>query len=88
MLKILLVVLAIILVLSYLNRRSRGTVARLRRTGVYPLEGMETDGDVRRLMEMGHKIEAIKVYRAVHHTDLKTAKEAVEKLVPGHRRER
>jgi ribosomal protein L7/L12 len=54
-------------------------VDKLRDAGIYPLEGQETDADVDRLIQMGRKIDAIKVYRAVHHVGLKEAKEAVEK---------
>lgn len=39
-----------------------------------------TEGDIPRLLMGGHKIDAIKVYRRVHDVDLKTAKEAVERL--------
>ena len=39
-----------------------------------------TEGDITRLLMGGHKIDAIKVYRRLHDVDLKTAKEAVERL--------
>jgi ribosomal protein L7/L12 len=39
-----------------------------------------TDEDINRLLMGGHKIDAIKVYRRLHDVDLKTAKDAVERL--------
>jgi ribosomal protein L7/L12 len=48
-----------------------------------------TDGDVARLVSAGRKIDAIRVYRRLHRTDLKTAKEAVDalaKTLPGRER--
>ena len=36
--------------------------------------------DVQRLADAGEKILAIKLYREIHRVDLRTAKEAVEKL--------
>ena len=39
-----------------------------------------TEQDLTRLLMGGHKIDAIKVYRRLHDVDLKTAKEAVERL--------
>jgi ribosomal protein L7/L12 len=39
-----------------------------------------TEGDIPRLLMGGHKIDAIKVYRRLHDVDLKTAKEAVERI--------
>ena len=39
-----------------------------------------TEEDMRALLMGGHKIDAIKVYRRLHRVDLKTAKEAVERL--------
>ena len=38
------------------------------------------EGDIPRLLMGGHKIDAIKVYRRLHDVDLKTAKEAVERI--------
>jgi len=40
--------------------------------------GGSTDADVARLAALGRKIEAIKLYRRLHGTDLKTAKDAVD----------
>ena len=39
-----------------------------------------TDADVARLATLGGKIEAIKLYRRLHGTDLKTAKDAVDRI--------
>jgi len=65
------------LLIDYFNRRRIDT---LKHRGLYPLEGEETDSDVERLIQMNRKIEAIKVYRKLHQVDLKTAKDAVDKL--------
>ena len=46
-----------------------------------PGQGQQgTMEQVQMLMEKGHKIEAIKVYRSIHRVGLKEAKDAVEKL--------
>lgn len=72
---------AIVIALFFLfDKISRGRVDRLRKEGLYPPSGQETEGDVERLLRMGHKIEAIKVYRNLHGVGLKEAKEAVEQL--------
>lgn len=42
-----------------------------------------TEEDIPRLLMTGHKIDAIRVYRRLHGVDLKTAKEAVERLAAG-----
>ena len=42
--------------------------------------GGSTDEDVARLAALGRKIEAIKLYRRLHDTDLKTAKDAVDRM--------
>jgi ribosomal protein L7/L12 len=45
-----------------------------------PAKGQATQEDVERFIDMGRKLTAIKLYREIHHVDLKTAKEAVEEL--------
>jgi ribosomal protein L7/L12 len=42
-----------------------------------------TDADVRRLIGVDRKIEAIKLYRQLHGVGLKNAKEAVERIAAG-----
>jgi ribosomal protein L7/L12 len=61
-----------------LVQRSQNRVRQLREDGMYPPQGEEADADVDRLLQHGHKIEAIKVYRTVHRVGLKDAKDAVE----------
>lgn len=39
-----------------------------------------TDADVARLVAQGRKIDAIKHYRSLHGTDLKTTKDAVDRM--------
>jgi len=51
-----------------------------RRSGLLPPKGSGTDGDVKNLLTSGEKLLAIRLYRELHGTDLKTAKEAVEGL--------
>jgi len=58
------------------SRRER----RAKRSGLLPPPGSGTDDDVEKLLAQGEKLLAIRLYRELHHTDLKTAKEAVEKL--------
>lgn len=60
----------------------RREVERARRLGLYPsVSRTPTLQDVQRLANAGEKILAIKLYREIHRVDLKTAKEAVERLV-------
>ena len=61
-----------------LVQRSQNRVRQLRDVGMYPQQGEEADADVDRLLQHGHKIAAIKVYRVVHRVGLKEAKDAVE----------
>jgi len=56
----------------------------LRARGVYPEAGAETDDDVRRLLDAGEKIMAIRCYRAAHEVGLKQAKAAVELIEKAH----
>jgi ribosomal protein L7/L12 len=69
------IVAAVVFVLGSLGRRKE---EQLRNAGIYPPEGLETEADVDRLIQLGHKIEAIKVFRKIHAVGLKEAKEAVE----------
>jgi len=52
--------------------------ADLKARGIYPETGSGSDADVRRLLESGEKIMAIRCYRELHHVGLREAKEAVE----------
>ena len=70
-------VVAAALALSLLNRRRTGD---LRQTGLYPPPGEGSDADVERLVALGRKIDAIKLYREIHRSDLKTAKDAVDRM--------
>ena len=55
--------------------------ARLRRRGVLPTKGEASPEDVRRLLEEGREIMALRVYRELHpEASLKEAKEAVTRL--------
>jgi hypothetical protein len=59
---------------------SRKRLQRLRQSGVYPPPGGGGDGDVIRLLSLGRKIDAIRLYREIHGVGLKSAKEEVERL--------
>lgn len=72
----LILLIAFAFFVNWLNTRK---VQKLRDAGIYPPAGLETDGDVDRLLQLGMKIEAIKIYRTVHGVGLKEAKEAVER---------
>src|SRR5438128_713991 len=77
---ILYIVVAVVagaLALSVLNRRRTDD---LRQTGFLPPPGQGSDADVERLVALGRKIDAIKLYREIHRSDLKSAKDAVDKI--------
>lgn len=76
-LSILCLLAAAAFVIDGANRRR---IRNLRQSGVYPPPGRGTEGDVRRLLSLGRKIDAIKLYREIRGVDLKSAKEAVEKI--------
>ena len=61
-------------------RGQRNRLQSLQARGIYPAPGAESDADVRRLLESGEKILAIRCYRSLHNVGLKEAKEAVEAL--------
>jgi hypothetical protein len=61
-----------------LGRASRVRLQRARQAGIYPKAGQGDDGDVERLLRQGEKLLAIRLYRELHGTDLKTARRAVE----------
>jgi len=63
-----------------LNALSRRRTDDLRQTGLYPPPGRGSDTDVERLVALGRKIDAIKLHREIHGTDLKTAKDAVDEM--------
>ena len=70
-------VVAAALALSLLNRRRTDD---LRQTGLYPPPGEGSDADVERVVALGRKIDAIKLYREIHRSDLKTAKDAADRM--------
>lgn len=71
-----LVIIAALLVVGLSRRWKRQHEEFMRR----PAPGEGTDEDVERFVRLGRKMTAIKLYREIHDVDLKTAKEAVEKL--------
>jgi len=65
-------VVIVAVIVARLGQRDDPTVAQIR-SGAPP-----TDAAVDALIAGGRKIDAIKVYRQIHHTGLKDAKDAVE----------
>lgn len=59
-----------------------GLVWSLRRSrpsdDLFPSNRPPTEEQIDALLRQGHKIEAIRGYRLLHHVDLKTAKDAIE----------
>lgn len=55
-------------------------IKKLRDCGIYPLQGQVTEESIRKLLSGGHRIEATRAYRELHGVDLKTAKEAIERI--------
>jgi ribosomal protein L7/L12 len=71
---ILAIVAAVIVVLMSRRGENAGTRAQLRSV---PPAGW-TDADIDTALRSGNKIEAIKMYRMIHHVGLKEAKDAVD----------
>jgi hypothetical protein len=65
---------------ALLDRSSRRRLLRARLAGLYPAKGQGRDGDVERLLHQGEKMLAIRLYRELYGTDLKTARRRVEEL--------
>ena len=55
-------------------------IADLRRQGIYPPAGSGTDADVKNVLQSGHKLLAIRLYKEIHQVPLKQAVEAVKHL--------
>ena len=77
---ILYVVVALAAAALALNALNRRKTDDLRKTGLLPPPGRGSAADVERLVALGRKIDAIKLYREIHRTDLKTAKDAVDEI--------
>jgi len=77
---ILYVVVALAAAALALNALNRRKTDDLRQTGLLPPPGRGCAADVERLVALGRKIDAIKLYREIHRTDLKTAKDAVDEI--------
>jgi len=77
---VLYIVVAFAAVALALNAMSRRRTDDLRQTGFVPPPGQGSDADVERLVALGRKIDAIKLYREIHGTGLKTAKDAVDEI--------
>ena len=77
---VLYIVVAVVAAALALNALNRRRTDDLRQTGFVPPPGQGSDADVERLVALGQKIDAIKLYRDIHGTGLKTAKDAVDKI--------
>jgi len=55
--------------------------SRARRAGIYPPPGTGSDADVERLARQGEQMLAIRLYREIHGTDLKTSRLRVEEMM-------
>ena len=80
MMKMLYFVAALIAIAFLADALNRRQIRRLRQSGLYPPPGQGSDAHVERLILLGRKMAAIKLYREVHGVDLKAAKEAVDEL--------
>lgn len=56
-------------------------LTRARRGGIYPPPGAGSDTDVERLARQGEKMLAIRLYRELHGTDLKSSRLMVEDMM-------
>ena len=77
---VLYIVVAVVVAALTLNALSRRRTDDLRQTGFLPPPGQGSDADVERLVALGRKIDAIKLYREIHGSDLKTAKDVVDRM--------
>lgn len=71
---------ALVGLLWFGSRRWRRREAGARRDGLLPPPGCGSDADIERLLGQGEKLLAVRLFRELHGTDLKTAKGAVEGL--------
>jgi len=71
------VIAGIAVILGVLTITTLKEFRSLKASGLYPAPGSGTDADVRRLVESGQSLYAIRLYREIHGADLRTAKEAV-----------
>jgi ribosomal protein L7/L12 len=78
---ILYIIAAIGLVLWVLSAIHKAKVRGARESGILPPPGHGSDADVRRLVGLGEKILAIKLYREIHGVELKQAKDAVDRMI-------
>jgi len=73
--------IGVVVVVAFLvDAANRRGTRDLRQSGFLPPPGQGTNADVERLVALGRKIDAIKLYREIQRTDLKTAKEAIDRM--------
>jgi ribosomal protein L7/L12 len=75
------IVIVIIFVLVSAFIIAQNKISKLRKIGLYPKKGTGTLNDVKKLVNEGYMIEAIKLYREIKNVGLKEAKEEVEKII-------
>ena len=69
------VILAVVVLAFAVDAFNRHRIRNLRQSGLYPPADHGGAADVERLVALGRKNDAIKLYREINRTDLKTAKE-------------
>lgn len=77
---ILWVILVVVIMVFAIDALNRHRIRSLQQSGMYPPEGQGSQADVERLVALGRKIDAIKLYRQIHGVDLKTAKDAIDEI--------
>ena len=70
--------IAVVVILGVLSRRGERPGSSTRPPGAPP-----TEAQIYEYLRAGRKIEAIKLYRKLHHVDLKAAKDAIDARNPG-----
>jgi ribosomal protein L7/L12 len=70
--------IAVVVVLGVLSRQGERPESSSRPSGAPP-----TEAQIDYYLRAGRKIEAIKLYRTLHHVDLKAAKDAIDARTPG-----
>ena len=83
--KFLYIIGGIVVILFLISAKTKLAEDHFNNEGPYPPNDQEgTMDQIHLLIQKGHKIEAIKLYRQMHNVELGEAKEAVEKLAQAH----
>ena len=71
---------AVLIVLLLGSLKTKNEIQKLKRQGLYPDNREGTLDDVKRLVEQGYKVAAIRLYREIKKVGLKEANLEVDKL--------